>query len=254
MNAIRGYYRLCLASLALGLGGTLITLTSWIPWEIRGFRPSFWILVLTVRTVLLVLNVKVDCPAQDQFRAHHGFIFPNHVSYADPLVMAAITPVRFLAKEEIRSWPVIGLIARGIGCVFVKRESRESRAQARAALAQVETFPPITLFPEGKRGPGDRLLPFRYGAFEIVLGGSSSYLPCAIIYDPLDIIIWHRGEHILKAAWRLATFPGPVTAKVVASAAVHTQQGDDPVKLSLEAHRTISELIPEKASPQEPQT
>jgi len=55
-------------------------------------------------------------------------------SIASRAVMRA--PLRFLAKEEVRTMPVIGQIAKSIGCVFVKRENKESRAEARAALAQ----------------------------------------------------------------------------------------------------------------------
>ncbi len=243
MRWIRGYYRICFSGLILGLGGTLVTLTSWVPLEIRGFRISFWILVMTVRSLLGVLNVRTSCPDKPTFRAHHGFIFPNHVSFADALVMVGITPVRFLAKAEIRSWPVIGMIAKAIGCVFVKREDKKSRSEARAALAMVDTFPPIALFPEGKRGPGDELLPFRYGAFEIAIGGQSSILPCAIIYDPLDIIIWRRGESLLSAVWRTACFAGPIKADVVALDAVQTSSESDPVALSIETREQIAAAL-----------
>jgi 1-acyl-sn-glycerol-3-phosphate acyltransferase len=51
----------------------------------------------------------------------------------------------------VRSMPVIGQVARSIGCVFVNRDDKQSRTEARTRLAQVETFPPVVLFPEGKR-------------------------------------------------------------------------------------------------------
>jgi len=248
MRWIRGYYRICFTGLILGLGGTLVTLTSWISIEVRGFRISFWILVATVRSLLRVLNVRISCADKPVFRAHHGFIFPNHVSFADALVMVAITPVRFLAKAEIRSWPVIGMIAKAIGCVFVKREDKKSRSEARAALAKVETVPPIALFPEGKRGPGDELLPFRYGAFEIAIGGQSSILPSAIIYDPLDIIIWRRGESLLSAVWRTACYAGPINADVFALEAIQTNSESDPVALSIETRKQIAAALQQSQS------
>lgn len=245
MNWIRGYYRLCLCALTLGLGGTLIVLTSWIPVEIKGFRISFWLLLFTVRALVAILNVNVECPVRPRFRAFSGFVFPNHVTYLDILVLIAVTPMRFLAKEEVRSWPVIGWIATAIGCVYVKREDKKSRAEAKAALAKVETFPPIVLFPEGKRGPGDELLPFRYGAFEIVIQGEVSYLPCVIIYDRLDIAIWRRGEHFAKALWRLATFKGPVKAQLLALEAARPNKGDDAAQLSVTTREALAALIEE---------
>jgi 1-acyl-sn-glycerol-3-phosphate acyltransferase len=243
MNWLLGYYRLCVSGLTLSLGGLLIVLTSWIPAEVRGFRISFWILVATVRTLLKVLNIKVACPDPERFRQHNGFLFPNHVTYLDVLVIVAVTPARFLAKEEVRGWPVIGIIAKSIGCVFVKREDKKSRAEARMALAQVQTFPPIVLFPEGKRGPGDALLPFRYGAFEIVAQGSAPYLLCAVVYDRLDITIWHRGEHVIKALWRLATEPGPLHAELIPIETVRPGPESDPVQMSIESRDKMAEVV-----------
>jgi 1-acyl-sn-glycerol-3-phosphate acyltransferase len=239
MKWIRGYYRLCLAALTLGLGGTLIVLTAWIPVEVKGFRLSFWILVQLARSLLFVFNVKVTCPDKDAFRAHHGFVFPNHVSYLDALVLLSVAPVRFVAKDEVRAWLIVGWIARAIGCVFVKRDDKKSRADARAALALVDTFPPVALFPEGKRGPGDALLPFRYGAFEIVVQGNAAYLPCVITYKPLEIAIWRRDEHFVKALWRLSTFAGPVRSKLAPMQPVSPGVDGDPVQISVGARTAM---------------
>ncbi len=249
MNIIRGYYRLSLAALSLSLGGTLIILTSWIPVKIKGFRPSFWILLATVRTVIYFLNIKVTSLDFQLFRQFDGFIFPNHVTYVDILVLISITPVRFLAKQSVRSWPVIGLIAQAIGCVFVKREDKDSRAKARAALAEVDTFPPIVLFPEGKRGPGDELLPFRYGAFEIVIHSDSPFLPCIIVYDQLNIAIWRRGEHVIKAIWRLVSHHKPIKARLIPLEVCSPRPDADPAQLSIETRENMQYML-QKYQPQ----
>ncbi|MCA9901510.1 MAG: 1-acyl-sn-glycerol-3-phosphate acyltransferase, partial [Anaerolineales bacterium] len=123
---------------------------------------------LMVRLILWILNVRVNCEEKEKIVGFDGFFFPNHVSYLEVLALYGVMPTRFLAKAEIKGWPVVGPIATAVGCVYVQRGDKESRQEARQALTQVETFPPITIFPEGKRGPGHELLPFRYGAFEIV--------------------------------------------------------------------------------------
>jgi 1-acyl-sn-glycerol-3-phosphate acyltransferase len=238
---LRGYYRLSLAALSLGLGGTLIVLTAWIPLEVKGYRPSFWILQATVRVLLFVFNVKVDCQDRESFLRHEGFVFPNHVTYLDILVLISVAPVRFLAKKEVLDWFVVGSIAKAIGCVFVDRGDKKSRAAARAALAKVDLFPPVALFPEGKRGPGESLLPFRYGAFEIVEQSESTLLPCIIVYDRLHIAIWSRGEHAIKAFWRLASHAGPIVARLVSMEVLEPGSRKDPVALSLELHASMSE-------------
>jgi 1-acyl-sn-glycerol-3-phosphate acyltransferase len=243
MNWLRGYYRLCLAGLVLGLNGSLVILTALLPIRRQGIHLSGWLLNRAVRLLLFIFNVKVHCPEPDKLRRHHGFLFPNHVSYLDILVLVAITPVRFLAKAEVRSMPIIGTIAQAIGCVFVRREDKQSRAEARLALATAERFPPIVLFPEGKRGPGGELLPFRYGAFEILIQGNALVLPCVIHYDRLKIAIWHRGENFLKALWRLASHAGPIHARIILLEPFQPSAGDDPVHLSLQTHALMSTAL-----------
>jgi 1-acyl-sn-glycerol-3-phosphate acyltransferase len=248
MKWLRGYYRLSLAGLVLGFGGSLIIITSWIPIKIKGVRLPIWWVCLVARALLFLLNVKADCAQADKLRQHEGFVFPNHVTYVDILVLLSVAPVRFLAKYEVRAWPIVGQLAQAIGCVFVKREDKASRMEARTMLANVDRFPSVVLFPEGKRGPGHELLPFRYGAFEIVVQGSVPFLPCVIVYDQLEIAIWRRGQPVLKAIWRLASHRQPVHARLIVLDSVQPTPDEDPVQLSLDTHRSMMAALTESRS------
>ena len=207
MSFIRGYYRLSLSSLTLTFFAVLIVLTSFLPFTIKDVPLSLRLAQLMVRLILWILNVRVNCEEKEKIVGFDGFFFPNHVSYLEVLALYGVMPTRFLAKAEIKGWPVVGPIATAVGCVYVQRGDKESRQEARQALTQVETFPPITIFPEGKRGPGHELLPFRYGAFEIVTQGNFAFLPIAATFNNLEIAIWHRKENMVKALWRLASQP-----------------------------------------------
>ncbi len=47
----------------------------------------------------------------------------NHISYLDiPLVMRIIPEASFVSKSEVAAWPIIGLAAKRIETIFVKRE------------------------------------------------------------------------------------------------------------------------------------
>ncbi len=243
MKYIRGYYRICLALVSLLFGGTLIILTGFMPIEIKRYRLSFWMLKFTGWTILRSLRVRVECSDTETFRQHEGFVFPNHVTYLDILALISVAPMRFLAKDEVKNWPIVGLAAQAIGCAFVQRKDRASREAARTSVAQLEMFPPIALFPEGKRGPGDELLPFRYGAFDIVIQGQKPYLTAAIVYDPLEIAIWRRGEHPIKAIWRLASYGRPVTARLTALETFQPTAEDTPEALSVAAHDQIAAAL-----------
>lgn len=190
MHFIRGYYRLSLCSLFLIIGATFIIVTSFIPVKIGRYSLAMWCLNFTVRCLLWVLNIKVSCDEPYKLRELHGFIFPNHVTYLDTLII-----------------------------------------------------PAITLFPEGKRGPGHAMLPFRYGAFEIVTHTRSPFLPVVIVYDRLDIAIWHRSEPILKALWRLAAKKGSLTATITPLEVIAPTPEDDPVVLSKQVQAQIQSTL-----------
>jgi len=54
----------------------------------------------------------------------HGLLICNHVSYVDILVFVSLAPAVFVAKREVKSWPVMGLLAQLGGTVFIDRKRR----------------------------------------------------------------------------------------------------------------------------------
>jgi len=89
-------------------------------------------------------------------------LISNHLSYLDILVLAAQTPAVFVAKREVKSWPVFGWFARLAGTLFVHREKRMQVAQATADLeASLDSGALVVLFPEGTSSDGQTVLPFK---------------------------------------------------------------------------------------------
>lgn len=243
MSFVRGYYRLSLSALILIISAVFIVITSYLPLTIRRVPLPLRLAQGMVRLILWILNVRVQCKEPEKLRGFDGFFFSNHVSYLEVLAIFSIMPTRYLAKAEVRGWPVVGAIAAAVGCVFVQRGDKASRREARQALTQVNTFPPITIFPEGKRGPGDALLPFRYGAFEIVTQGNFAFLPIAASFNNLEVAIWHRGENIIKALWRLASQPERIVVTIAPQQPHHPTPADDPVALAEKVQQELTAVL-----------
>ena len=91
-----------------------------------------------------------------------GLLVSNHVSYLDILVLASLTPAVFVAKAEMRRWPVLGWFVRIAGTVFVKRDRRMQTGQA---VDEIEVLLHagclVVLFPEGTSSDGKTILPFK---------------------------------------------------------------------------------------------
>lgn len=241
-----GALRFGFAIVILLIFTVLIVLTIWIPFEIGGARLAAWLTTLAARLAMPVFNVRYQCANPDAIRRHRGLIFPNHISYFDILVMIHAMPLRFLSAVENRKLPLIGLVAAAIGTVFVDRGEKGSRAEARQQIGDAPLYPALVLFPEGGLGPGDALLPFRFGAFEISAQSGKAYLPVVIEYSRPDVILWdwRRGETMWKALWKLARYLGPpITAKVTPLAAVVPGPGASGEALAVATHRAMAERM-----------
>ena len=96
-----------------------------------------------------------------------GLLVCNHLSYLDVLVLASVAPAVFVAKRDVKSWPVIGWLASLAGTVFVDRERRTQVGQTNEEIRQaLEAGVLVILFPEGTSSDGQTVLPFKSSLLE----------------------------------------------------------------------------------------
>lgn len=89
----------------------------------------------------------------------------NHASWLDITVLDSLVKGCFVAKRQVASWPLFGLLARLQRTVFVDRTPSRSLEQRDSIVARLETGQRLMLFPEGTSGDGNRVLPFRSALF-----------------------------------------------------------------------------------------
>ncbi len=100
----------------------------------------------------------------------------NHVSWKDILVLGSVADVVFIAKSEVRGWPVLGWLARLQRSVFVEREERrKTGTQASEVSSRLLSGEVVVLFAEGTTSDGNRVMPFNSSLF----GAASAALPLA---------------------------------------------------------------------------
>lgn len=114
----------------------------------------------------------------------HGLVVSNHLSYVDILVIGSICPAVFVAKSDVRHWPVFGGLSEMAGTIFVERGwSRTVRDQLAEILRPLEEGFPVVLFPEGTSSDGSRVLPFHSSLLEAARMAEQRVTPCAIRYE-----------------------------------------------------------------------
>lgn len=90
------------------------------------------------------------------------FLVSNHLSYLDIVVYAAGMPCRFVAKQEVRSWPVVGFLAQAGGTIFIDRTMKRDAVRVLDDLGRaVRDGDGVVVFAEATSTPGHTVLPFR---------------------------------------------------------------------------------------------
>jgi 1-acyl-sn-glycerol-3-phosphate acyltransferase len=207
-----------------------------------------WLATILSRLFNRLFRVQILCDDVETLYNHQGFLLPNHMSYLDITVMMALRPVRYLAAIEVEKRPGIGQMATAVGTVYVDRESSTSRREALESIVDVfkeKPDPPIVIYPEGRLGMGDKLFPFKYGAFKLAVEHGIPYMPVAIRYCCPDIVVWRGaiGENLVDSVWRLAQYGGKVPVEVTFLDPILPSPDDDPVQLAAEAQYAVEEAL-----------
>jgi 1-acyl-sn-glycerol-3-phosphate acyltransferase len=139
-------------------------------------------------------------------------IVSNHASWKDILVLGSVADVVFIAKSEVRDWPVFGWLARLQRSVFVERSQRgKTGAQISEVSQRLVAGEVVVLFPEGTTSDGNRVMPFKSSLF----GAASAALPHApdgVVYIQ-PVAIAYVGIHGLPMGRYhrpVAAWPGDV--------------------------------------------
>jgi 1-acyl-sn-glycerol-3-phosphate acyltransferase len=117
--------------------------------------------VLYHRILCALIGIRIR-EVGERVREHPLLVVANHCSWLDISVITATAPVVFVAKREVASWPLFGLLARLQRSVFVDRGRRHKTAEVNAEIARrLAEGDPVVLFGEGTSSDGNRVLPFR---------------------------------------------------------------------------------------------
>jgi len=157
------------------------------PWARRGLRDGItrrW-----SRRLLGICGVQVE--AAGSAPLEHALFVSNHISWLDIFVIDSLYPCRFVAKAEIRAWPVLGWLVAAAGTVFIARGNRrELRHIFKGIVSVLALGERVAFFPEGTVSQQGQVLPFHANLFEAAIDAGVPVQPCALRY--LDA---HGGWH-----------------------------------------------------------
>jgi 1-acyl-sn-glycerol-3-phosphate acyltransferase len=136
------------------------------------------------RQLLAILEVDIRIAGNHHAPGDDGcLVVANHVSWLDIFVLNSTHPSRFIAKSEVRDWPIIGWLGRRCGTVFIDRASRQNALsisrQIWSGLLQGEC---IALFPEGTTTDGKHVGHFHSALMQPAIDSGVMLCPIALRY------------------------------------------------------------------------
>jgi 1-acyl-sn-glycerol-3-phosphate acyltransferase len=114
-------------------------------------------------------------------------IVANHVSWVDIFAIDAVVPVRFVAKSQVRRWPLVGWLSARAGTIFIDRARRQDTLRVNGLIAQaLRAGDLFAVFPEGTTSDGSTLLKFHSSLLEPALEAGAAVQPVALRYERED--------------------------------------------------------------------
>ncbi len=155
--------------------------------------------------VLRIMGIEL----QVHGRAHAGpvLLVANHISWLDIVVMLAAQYCRFVAKSELKAWPLVGPLATAAGTLYIERaSSRDALRVVHHMAERLQAGDVLAVFPEGTTGDGVEVLPFHANLLQAAIAaqapaqavglrfvdawGQPSFAPCYIGDDTFVGSVW----------------------------------------------------------------
>ncbi len=183
-RGLRQARRLACAGIVLAIGFLLEILV--FPWA-----PKSWRLSLTkhwarwcLRASGLTLRVRyVGDASAAQLSTGGRLVVANHCSWLDILAIDAVVPCSFVAKAEIKRWPVLGWLVAFAGTIFIDRGRRSALRSAGHKIQQaLAAGTAVAVFAEGTTNDMTALLPFHSNLLNAAMNENVSVTPIALSY------------------------------------------------------------------------
>jgi len=215
MNPLRAAWRLARALLhalaGLGIIAFVFPRRSQVQ---RNAHVQAWALKM-----LAVLGIRLELHGKPPVSGP-VLLVANHISWLDILVMHAARHCRFVAKAEVRHWPLIGTLATGGGTLYIERESRRDAMRVVHHMAEsLGRGEIVAVFPEGTTSDGRDLLPFHANLIQAAISADAPAQPVALSFidtatRQASLTPCYIGDDtLLGSLWRTLGGP-PITAVV----------------------------------------
>lgn len=199
--------------------------------------------------LLAICSVKVEISRHGDVQpVPHALVVANHVSWLDIFVINSLRPCRFVAKSDIRDWPLIGWLCEKAGTIFISRgRVRDVRRIYEGLVASLHAGEPVAFFPEGTTAAQGTLLPFHANLFEAAIEAQVPIQPYAVRYvdanDNLHAAADFVGNMTFVQSMLTILKSGGMTAQLMALPAIPVDGTPHRRELAAAARQSIADAL-----------
>jgi 1-acyl-sn-glycerol-3-phosphate acyltransferase len=193
--------------------------------------------------LLAILEIEVQSNKLPQ-ADFSGLVVSNHLSWLDILVLQSLMPGCFVAKTEVRQWPVVGYLAQACATIFVDRSSpRSARSMVDNTAAAIAQGYAVVVFPEGTSSNGQNLGDFHANIFESAIRAQAPVQLLSLQYLDSRSGKAAAAAHFIDDMTLMGSLKDVMATSTI-QARVHIgecigAQGHTRKTLALQAHQTI---------------
>lgn len=183
MRQVRGLAMIALRKLALCLHllRGVLTCALLFPW--CGARAREDHIRRWSRRLLRICGVELELMGAVPETRRGAMVVANHISWLDIFVIHSWHPARFVAKSEIRGWPVVGWLCEKTGTLFIERgRKRDAHRVLHDITDCMLQGDRVCVFPEGTTSDGTEVLPFHANLMQAPISTGLPLLPVALRY------------------------------------------------------------------------
>jgi 1-acyl-sn-glycerol-3-phosphate acyltransferase len=149
------------------------------------------------------------------------------------VLLSALPPYGFVAKRELERVPFFGAAARAAGVIYINRENRKAAFGAYGdAASKIRAGKSVLVYPEGTRGSGYPMRPFKKGPFVLAIGSGAPVVP-VVVHGTIEVN--PRGS--------LTATPGTVHVHRLTPVSTAGLTYDDRDALAATVHARMCELL-----------
>jgi len=246
-----------LESLQSGIRFPLVLAWTALTWSIRlSFWPLTWISESRERllrrwilrvwgwgfTRIVGMRVEIVGPRPEP----PYYLVANHLSHLDIFLLTGVLGCTFVARGDLKHWPVVGWVARSLHVLFIDREQRGDAVRVNDQIAHtLAQGDGVVVFAESRISRGLAVEPFKSALIQPAIDNGFPIHYVTINYEtppgsPLAsrIIGWWRPEPFFAHVRRMLRHPG-FTARLHFGA--EPLAGSDRKALAAVLHEAVAE-------------